>query len=141
MIDLFFAVINLTNFILFFNNIINFNNFLCISCTMFVWRNYFIVKYDKQVLGMRQLDINEIVGLIDSVGFPIAMCLLLMFFLYKYIVPVINESIAANKEITKNLTLINERTFNIERDVDNIKTDVINIKNDVNDLKNQKNNG
>ena len=81
------------------------------------------------------MDVNQIVGLINSVGFPIAMCLLLMFFLYKYIVPVINESIAANKEITKNLTLINERTFNIERDVDNIKTDVVNIKNDVNDLK------
>ena len=90
---------------------------------------------------MRQLDINEIVGLINSVGFPTAMCLLLVFFLYKYIIPVIKESIAANKEITKNLTLINERIFNIERDVDNIKTDVVNIKNDVNDLKNQKNNG
>ena len=57
--------------------------------------------------------------------------------LYKYIIPVINESIAANKEITKNLTLINERIGNIERDMDNVKTDVINIKNDVNDLKNQ----
>ena len=45
--DFIFAVINLTNFILFFNNIINFNNFLCISCTIFVWQNYFIVKYDK----------------------------------------------------------------------------------------------
>ena len=44
MIDLLFAVINLTNFILFFNNIINFNNFLCISCTIFVWQNYFIAK-------------------------------------------------------------------------------------------------
>ena len=83
------------------------------------------------------MDINEVVGLIDSVGFPITMCLLLMFFLYKYIVPVIKESISANKEITKNLTLINERTFNIERDVDNIKNDVVNIKNDVNDLKNK----
>ena len=87
------------------------------------------------------MDINEIVGLINSVGFPTTMCLLMGFFLYKYIIPVINESIAANKEITKNLTLINERIFNIEIDVDNIKTDVVNIKNDVNDLKNQKNNG
>ena len=87
------------------------------------------------------MDVNEIVGLINSVGFPTTMCLLMGFFLYKYIIPVINESIAANKEITKNLTLINERIFNIERDVDNIKTDVVNIKNDVNDLKNQKNNG
>ena len=87
------------------------------------------------------MDINEIVGLINSVGFPTTMCLLMGFFLYKYIIPVINESIAANKEITKNLTLINERIFNIERDVDNIKTDVVNIKNDVNDLKNQKSNG
>ena len=87
---------------------------------------------------MRQLEVNEIVGLINSVGFPIAMCLLLMFFLYKYIIPVINESIAANKEITKNLTLINERIGNIEKDIDNVKTDVVNIKNDVNDLKNQK---
>ena len=84
------------------------------------------------------MDINEIVGLINSVGFPTTMCLLMGFFLYKYIIPVINESISANKEITKNLTLINERIFNIERDVDNIKTDVVNIKNDVNDLKNQK---
>ena len=84
------------------------------------------------------MDINEIVGLINSVGFPTTMCILMGFFLYKYIIPVINESIAANKEITKNLTLINERIFNIERDVDNIKTDVVNIKNDVNDLKNQK---
>ena len=87
------------------------------------------------------MDVNEIVGLINSVGFPTTMCLLMGFFLYKYIIPVINESITANKEITKNLTLINERIFNIERDVDNIKTDVVNIKNDVNDLKNQKNNG
>ena len=47
MIDLIFAVINLANFILFFNDIINFNNFVCISCAMFVWQNYFIVKYDK----------------------------------------------------------------------------------------------
>ena len=83
------------------------------------------------------MDINEIVGLINSVGFPTTMCLLMGFFLYKYIIPVINESIAANKEITKNLTLINERIGNIERDMDNVKTDVINIKNDVNDLKNQ----
>ena len=45
--DFIFTVINLTNFILFFNNIINFNSFLCISCTMFIWQNYFIVKYDK----------------------------------------------------------------------------------------------
>ena len=86
---------------------------------------------------MRQLDVNEVISLIDSVGFPITMCLLLMFFLYKYIVPVIKESIAANKEITKNLTLINERIGNIERDMDNVKTDVVNIKNDVNDLKNR----
>ena len=83
------------------------------------------------------MDVNGIVGLINSVGFPIAMCLLLMFFMYKYIVPVINESIAANREITKNLTLINERIGNIERDMDNVKTDVVNIKNDVNDLKNR----
>ena len=83
------------------------------------------------------MDVNQIVGLINSVGFPITMCLLLMFFLYKYIVPVIKESIAANKEITKNLTLINERIGNIEQDMNNVKTDVINIKNDVNDLKNQ----
>ena len=47
MIDLLFAVINLTNCILFFNNIINANNFLCISCAIFVWQNYFIAKYDK----------------------------------------------------------------------------------------------
>lgn len=80
------------------------------------------------------MDINQVISLINSVGFPITMCLLLMFFLYKYIVPVIKESIAANKEITKNLTLINERIGNIERDVDN-------IKNDVNVLKNQINNG
>ena len=89
------------------------------------------------VIGGVNMNINEIVGLINSVGFPTAMCLLLVFFLYKYIIPVINESIAANKEITKNLTLINERIGNIERDMDNVKTDVINIKNDVNDLKNQ----
>ena len=83
------------------------------------------------------MDINEIVGLIDSVGFPIVMCMLMGFFLYKYIVPLINESIAANKEIIKNLTLMNERIGSIERDIDNVKTDVVNIKNDVNDLKNQ----
>lgn len=47
MIDLLFTVINLTNCILFLNNIINANNFLYISCTIFVWQNYFIVKYDK----------------------------------------------------------------------------------------------
>ena len=45
--DLLFVVINLTNFILFFNNIINFNNFLCISCTIFVWQNYFITKNNQ----------------------------------------------------------------------------------------------
>lgn len=84
------------------------------------------------------MDINEVISLIDSVGFPITMCLLICFFLYKYIVPLINESIAANREITANLTLINERIGNIERNMDNVKTDVVNIKNDVNDLKNQK---
>ena len=87
------------------------------------------------------MEVNEIVGLINSAGFPTTMCLLMVFFLYKYIVPVINESIAANKEITKNLTLINERIGNIERDMDNVKTDVVNIKNDVNDLKMNKING
>lgn len=87
------------------------------------------------------MDINEVISLIDSVGFPITICLLLMFFMYKYIVPLINESIAANKEITTNLTLMNERIGNMERDIDNVKTDVVNIKNDVNDLKNQKNKG
>ena len=51
------------------------------------------------------------------------------FFLYKYIVPLINESIAANREITNNLTLMNERIGNIERDVDNVKTDVNYLKN------------
>ena len=83
------------------------------------------------------MDINEIVGLINSVGFPTTMCLLLVFFMYKYIVPLINQSIAANREITNNLTLMNERIGNIEQDMNNVKTDVINIKNDVNDLKNQ----
>ena len=83
------------------------------------------------------MDINEIVGLINSVGFPTTMSLLMGFFMYKYIVPLINESIAANKEITANLMLINERIGNIERDMDNVKTDVVNIKNDVNDLKNK----
>lgn len=83
------------------------------------------------------MEVNEIVGLINSVGFPITICLLLMFFMYKYIVPLINESIAANREITNNLTLMNERIGNIEQDMNNVKTDVINIKNDVNDLKNQ----
>ena len=82
------------------------------------------------------MEVNEIINLINTVGFPITICLLLMFFMYKYIVPVINESIAANKEITKNLTLINERIGSIERDINNVKTDVVNIKNDVNDLKN-----
>lgn len=47
MIDLLFAVINLTNCILFLNNIINANNFVYISCTMFVWQNYFIAKDNK----------------------------------------------------------------------------------------------
>lgn len=83
------------------------------------------------------MEVNEIVGLINSVGFPTTMCLLLVFFLYKYIIPLIKESIAANREITANLMLINERIGNIERNMDNMKTDVVNIKNDVNDLKNQ----
>ena len=83
------------------------------------------------------MEVNEIVGLINSVGFPTTMCLLLVFFMYKYVVPLINESIAANREITNNLTLMNERIGNIEQDMNNVKTDVINIKNDVNDLKNQ----
>ena len=141
MIDLLFAVINLTNFILFFNNIINFNNFLCISCTIFVWQNYFIAKNNQQLLGDVNMDVKDVISLIDSVGFPITMCLLMGFFLYKYIVPLINESIAANREIITNLTLMNERIGSIERDMDNVKTDVVNIKNDVNDLKNQKNKG
>ena len=88
-------------------------------------------------MGGINVDVNEVISLIDSVGFPITMCLLMGFFLYKYIVPLINESIAANREITANLTLINERIGNIERNMDNVKTDVVNIKNDVNDLKNQ----
>lgn len=45
--DFIFAVINLTNFILFFNNIISVDNFLCISCAMFIWQNYFIAKDNK----------------------------------------------------------------------------------------------
>ena len=49
--DLLFAVINLTNCILFLNNIINFNNFVCISCTIFVWQNYFILKTNNRLLG------------------------------------------------------------------------------------------
>ena len=81
------------------------------------------------------MDVNEIISLINTVGFPTTMCLLMGFFMYKYIVPLINESIAANKEITANLMLINERIGNIERNMDNVKTDVVNIKNDVNDLK------
>ena len=100
-----------------------------------------LLKTTNRVLGGVIVDVNEVISLIDSVGFPITMCLLLMFFLYKYIVPVIKESIAANKEITKNLTLINERIGNIERDMDNVKTDIVNIKNDVNDLKMNKING
>ena len=139
--DLLFAVINLTNCILFLNNIINFNNFLCISCTIFVWQNYFIAKNNQQLLGDVNMDVKDVISLIDSVGFPITMCLLMGFFLYKYIVPLINESIAANREIITNLTLMNERIGSIERDMDNVKTDVVNIKNDVNDLKNQKNKG
>ena len=83
------------------------------------------------------MDVNELISLINTVGFPTAMCLLLVFFLYKYIIPLINESIAANREIITNLTLMNERIGSIERDMDNVKTDVVNIKNDVNDLKNQ----
>lgn len=135
--DLLFAVINLTNCILFLNNIINFNNFLCISCTIFVWQNYFITKNNQQLLGDVNMDVKDVISLIDSVGFPITMCLLMGFFLYKYIVPLINESIAANREIITNLTLMNERIGSIERDMDNVKTDVVNIKNDVNDLKNK----
>ena len=47
MIDLLFAIANAINCILFLNNIINFNNFLCISCTIFVWQNYFITKNNQ----------------------------------------------------------------------------------------------
>ena len=89
------------------------------------------------MIGGVNMNINDVISLINSVGFPITICLLLMFFMYKYIVPLIKESIAANREITANLTLINERIGNIERNMDNVKTDVVNIKNDVNDLKNQ----
>ena len=89
------------------------------------------------IRGWVNVDVNQVISLIDSVGFPITMCLLLMFFMYKYIVPLIKESIAANKQITANLTLINERIGNIERNMDNVKIDVVNIKNDMNDLKNQ----
>lgn len=81
------------------------------------------------------MEVNDVISLINSVGFPTTMCLLMVFFVYKYIVPLINESIAANREIIKNLTLMNERIGSIERDMDNVKTDVVNIKNDVNDLK------
>ena len=77
------------------------------------------------------MDFNNIIGLINSVGFPITMCLLLVFFMYKYIVPLINQSIAANKEITTNLTLMNERIGSIERDIDNVKTDVNYLKNQI----------
>ena len=49
--DLLFVIANAINFILFFNNIINFNNFLCISCTIFVWQNYFILKTNNRLLG------------------------------------------------------------------------------------------
>ena len=139
--DLLFAVINLTNCILFLNNIINFNNFLCISCTIFVWQNFFITKNNQQLLGDVNMDVNEVISLIDSVGFPITMCLLMGFFLYKYIVPLINESIAANREIITNLTLMNERIGSIERDMDNVKTKVKNIKKVLNYKKKKKNKG
>lgn len=75
------------------------------------------------------MDVNQVISLINSVGFPTTMCLLLVFFMYKYIVPLINQSIAANREITNNLTLMNERIGNIERDVENVKTDVNYLKN------------
>ena len=52
MIDLLFVIANAINFILFFNDIINFNNFVCISCTIFVWQNYyFIIKTNNRLLG------------------------------------------------------------------------------------------
>ena len=73
--------------------------------------------------------LNGIMQFINGCGFPIAMCVLILLFAYKYIVPYIAEGTKSNKEMSQTLLLLNERMSNVEKDVDNIKDDVKDIKN------------
>ncbi|APF23461.1 hypothetical protein [Clostridium butyricum] len=76
--------------------------------------------------------IGAIGSFIQSVGFPIFIAIVLLVFTWKYIIPVLQESIKNNKECTQTLCLMNDRVRNIETDISGIKDDVRDIKNKIN---------
>ena len=77
------------------------------------------------------MDLNVVKDFICACGFPVCMCVFMIWFLYKYVVPCLQETIKTNKELSQSLLLMNERMKNVEDDVDDIKTDIISIKNKV----------
>lgn len=78
------------------------------------------------------MDITAISTFISSVGFPISICVALLWFAYKYIVPTLTESVKSNKEATETLSLMNERMREVEDDISIIKDDVKDIKSKIN---------
>ena len=77
------------------------------------------------------MDLDNIGSFVSTVGFPIAVCLMLLYFIYKHIIPYIQEATKSNKECTETLILMNERMSNAERDISVIKDDVKDIKNKI----------
>jgi hypothetical protein len=81
------------------------------------------------------MDVPMILELIASVGFPIAACLILGWFIWKIykqsekreetLRQEINEGREINKEAIKTLALYAERLGVIESDVREIKTDIL----------------
>lgn len=81
------------------------------------------------------MDVKLIIELIATVGFPIAACLVLGWFIFKIykqsekreetLRKEINEGREINKEAIKTLALYAERLGVIETDVREIKTDIL----------------
>lgn len=78
------------------------------------------------------MDLAGLSTFIQSVGFPMSICIALLWFAYKYIVPTLTESMRSNRECTETLVLMNERVRDIETDITIIKDDVKDIKNKIN---------
>ena len=81
------------------------------------------------------MDVKLILEIITTVGFPIAICLLLCWFIFKIykkseerearLRTEIEECQGINKEVIKTLALYAERLGIIENDVKEIKQDII----------------
>ena len=84
------------------------------------------------------MDINMIMEIITTLGFPIACVLALGYFVYKIYTQSVKreeklmEEIALNREVNAKaiatITLYAERLTHIENDISSIKTDVGDIK-------------